>query len=33
MSIPTNQFIPPPPYPLVTISLFSTFVTLLPFCE
>ena len=29
LSIPISQFIPPPLYPLVTISLFSIFVTLL----
>ena len=29
MSIPVSQFIPPNPYPLVTIGLFSTSVTLL----
>ena len=28
MSIPISQLIPLPPYPLVTVSLFSTFVTL-----
>ena len=27
MSIPISQFVPPPPYPLVTIRLFSTSVT------
>ena len=29
MSIPTSQFIPAPPYPLVAKSFFSTSVTLL----
>ena len=28
MSVPVSQFIPPPPYPLVTISLLSTSVTI-----
>ena len=33
VSIPIFQFIPPPPYPPVTISLFSTSVTLFLFCK
>ena len=33
MSFPTSQFIPPPTYPLITIYLFSTSVTILPFCK
>ena len=33
MSIPISQFIPPPLSPLVTISLFSTSVTLFLFCK
>ena len=33
LSSPTSQFICPPPYPLVTVSLFSASVTLLLFCE
>ena len=31
MSIPISQFIPAPPYPLVTVSLFSISVTLFLF--
>ena len=33
MSIPMSQFNPPPCYPLVTVSLFSTSVTLFLFCR
>ena len=33
VSVPFFQFIPPLPYPLVNISLFSTPVTLLLFCR
>ena len=32
MSVPIAQFIPPPPYPLLTVSLFSTSVALFYFC-
>ena len=32
MSIPIAQFIPPPPYPLLTVSWFSISVTLFYFC-
>ena len=33
MSVPISQFISPLPYSLVTISLFSTSVTLFLFCR
>ena len=32
MSVPIAQFIPPPPYPLLTVSLFSIPVALSYFC-
>ena len=33
MAIPVSQGVPSPAYPLVTVSWFSTSMTLLLFCE